>query len=150
MNQKNSQNSSSTPKPYPEADSSYQQVGKVSETASTAYAVRVDAKWGPPVRTIAGLAADDEVWSFVRTNDLFPYLETAIQLVRKTFLDVREMRLSYEPDPELPKFNSVVIWAKAPGTVEELFEQEKKYIRAFNEAISPEYRHQIGLFLGVV
>jgi len=138
----------STPKPYPEADSS-QPASKVAETASTAYVVRTDAKWRPPARTIAGLAADDEVWSFVRANDLLPHLETAIQLVRKTFFDVLEMRLSYELDPELPKFNSVVIWAKARGTVEELFELEKKYVRAFNEALPPEVRHQIGLFLGV-
>ena len=138
----------STPKPYPEADSS-QQAGKVSETASTAYATRTDAKWKPPARTIAGLAADDEVWAFVRANDLLPHLETAIQLVRKTFFDVREMRLSYELDPEIPKFNSIVIWVKAHGTVENLFEQEKKYVRAFNEAALPELRHQIGLFIGV-
>jgi hypothetical protein len=146
MSQENSSNS--TPQPYPDADSS-EQIGKVSEIASAAYAVRTDAKWIPPAQTIAGLAADDEVWTFVKANDLLSHLETAIQLVRQTFFDVREMRLSYEPDPELPKFNSIVIWAKAPGTVEELFEQEKKYTREFVEAVPPDRRHQIGLFLGV-
>lgn len=147
MSQENLSNA--TPKPYPEMDAS-QPMDKVAETVSTVYGVHSNINWKPPARTIAGLAADDEVWSFVRANDLLPHLETAIQLVRKNFLDVRDMRLSYEPDPELPKFNSVVIWAKAHGTVEALFEQEKKYVRAFNEALLPEIRHQIGLFLGVV
>jgi len=147
MSQENFSNS--TPKPYPEADSP-EQIGKVSETASAAYAVRTDAKWRPPAQTIAGLAADDEVWSFVKANDLLPHLETAIQLVRKNLAPVDEMRLSYELDPELPSFNSVVIWAKARGAVEEVFEQEKKYIREFVDAVPPDYRRQIGLFLGVV
>jgi len=149
MNQKNSQNSNSTPKPYPEGNSSSQQIGKVSETATAAYAVRTDAKWRPPARTIAGLSADDEVWAFVKANDLLPHLETAIQLARKSFLDVREMWLSYEPDPELPKFNSVVIWAKARGMVEELFEQEKKYIRAFNSVVPYESSYKIALLVSV-
>lgn len=140
--------STSNPKPYPEADSS-QQAGKVSETASTAYAVRTDVKWKPPARTIGGLVADDDVWTFVRANNLLLHLETAIQLVRANFSDVREIRLSYEPDPELPKFNSVVIWAKARGTVEELFEQEKKYIRAFNGVVPYENSYKIALLMSV-
>jgi len=148
MSQKNSQNSNSTPKPYPEADSS-QQIGQVAETASTAYAVRTDAKWKPPARTIAGLAADDEVWAFVKVNDLLPHLETAIQLARGTFSDVREMWLSYEPDPEIPKFNSIGIWVKAAGTPEELFEQYKKYVNLFTHDVPSEYRHQIGILVGV-
>lgn len=143
-----SQENPSKPKSYSEVDSS-QPFNKVSETVSTAYAARTDPKWKPPTRTIAGLAADDEVWAFVRANDLLQHLETAIQLVRQIFFDVREMRLSYEPDPELTSFNSIVIWAKAPGTVEELFEQEKKYTREFVEAVPPDRRHQIGLLLGV-
>jgi len=140
--------SNSNPKPYPEGDSS-QQISKVSETASTAYAVRTDAKWKPPARTIAGLAADDEVWSFVKANDLLPHLETAIQLARKTFGEVREMWLSYEPDPELPRFNSIGIWVKAAGTPEELFEQYKKYVNLFTHDVPSEYRHQIGMLVGV-
>jgi hypothetical protein len=146
MSQENFSNS--TPKPYPEADSS-EQIGKVAETVSTAYAARADAKWKPPARTIAGLAADEEVWSFVKANDLLPHLETAIQLARKTFLNVREMWLAYLPDPELPKFNSVGIWVKAVGTPEELFEQYKKYVSLFTHDVPSEYRHQIGMLVGV-
>jgi len=148
MNQKKSQNSNSTPQPYPEADSS-QPIGKVSETAVTAYAARTDAKWKPPARTIAGLAADEEVWSFVRTNDLLPHLETAIQLTRKTFPTLRELKLAYEPDPELPFFNAVVVYAKATGTVEALFEQETSYVRSFVRDIPHEQSHKIVMLLSV-
>jgi hypothetical protein len=69
--------------------------------------------------------------------------------VRKIFLDVREMRLSFEADPELPKFNSVAIWAKARGTVEDLFEQEKKYIRTFSSVVPYESSYKIVLLVSV-
>jgi hypothetical protein len=143
---KKSSKSKSAAKPYPEA--AHQPAGKVAEGVAT-YAVVSTPKPRIAARTIAGLAADDEVRTFVKANNLLPQLETAIRLARETFIDIREMWLSYEPDPELPKFNSIVIWVKTRGTVENLFEQEKKYIRAFNESIPPDFRHQIGLLLGV-
>ncbi|MGH7596210.1 MAG: hypothetical protein ACREOI_07650 [bacterium] len=148
MSQETSAKPDSTAKPYPEAESSSEQIGKVAEAVAT-YAVRSEPRWKAPSQKIAGLAANDEVWTFVKANDLLPHLETAIQLVRKTFLDVHEMWLSYEPDPEIPKFNSIGIWVKARGTVEVLFEQEKKYIRAFNEVVPSEHCHQISLLLGL-
>ncbi len=148
MSQEISSKPDSTHKPYPEAESSSEQIGKVAEGVAT-YEVLSKPQWKAPLPTIAGLVADDEVWSFVKANDLLPHLETAIRLAQEKFFDVLKIWLSYEPDPELPKFNSIVIWVKVRGTVEELFEQEKKYIRAFNEAIPPDYRHQIGLLLGV-
>ncbi|MDZ7359754.1 MAG: hypothetical protein ONB46_03365 [candidate division KSB1 bacterium] len=113
------------------------------------YTARSTPKPRAAARTIAGLAADDEVWAFVKANDLWPHLQTAILLVRETFFDVREMKLSYEPDPELPFFNSVVINVKSKGTVEKVFEQEQNYTRAFVEAISFEKRHQIGLLVSI-
>lgn len=134
-------------KPYPEVEST--STGKVAETAVATYTVHPTPKLKMPARTIAGLSADDEVWAFVKTHHLLPHLETAIRLVRETFLDVREIWLSYEPDPEIPKFHSIGIWVKARGAVEAVFEEEKKYIRAFNEAIPFEYRHQISLLLSV-
>jgi hypothetical protein len=148
MAEKKSSKSKSAAKPYPEAAN--QPAGKVAEAAAT-YGVRATPKLKipAPARTIAGLVADDEVWTFVKANDLLPHLETAIRLTRETFIDIRKIWLSYEPDPELPQFNSIVIWVKAHGTVENLFEQEKKYVRAFNESIPPDFRHQIGLLLGV-
>jgi hypothetical protein len=148
MAEKKSSKSKSAAKPYPEAAN--QPAGKVAEAAAT-HGVRATPKLKipAPARTIAGLVADDEVWTFVKANDLLPHLETAIRLTRETFIDIRKIWLSYEPDPELPQFNSIVIWVKAHGTVENLFEQEKKYVRAFNESIPPDFRHQIGLLLGV-
>ncbi len=147
MNQKKS---NSPPKPYPEGDSAPKPIGKVAETASVAYGMRTDTKWKPPpARTIAGLAADDEVWSFVRANGLLPHLETAIQLARRTFSDLREIRLTYDPDPELPFFNCVTINAKAKGTVEEVFAQDQNYTSVFVETIPAEKRHQITLHVGI-
>ncbi len=139
----------STPKPYSETEASSQQISKVAEVVAT-YAVRSTPMPKTLVRTIAGLAADDEVWAFVKANNLWPHLEMAIRLVRDKFVDVREIKLSYEPDPEIPKFNCIAINIKARGTVDELFEQDKKYIRAFVQAVPPECRHQITLFLSVI
>lgn len=138
------------PKPYPEADSARSdQIGKVAETATAAYGTRMDTNWKPPTRMIAGLAADDEVWSFVRANDLLPHLETAIQLTRKIFPTLRELTLAYEPDPELPFFNAIIIYARATGTVEALFEQETSYIRSFIRDIPYEQSHRIVMLLSV-
>ncbi|MCI0694932.1 hypothetical protein L0337_23350 [candidate division KSB1 bacterium] len=146
MAEKKSSKSKSAAKPYPET--AYQPAGKVAEALAT-YGVLATPKPKTAARTIAGLKADSEVWAFVDANNLLPHLQTAIRLARDTFIDIRKMWLSYEPDPELPKFNSIVIWVKARGTVENLFEQEKKYIRAFNESIPPDFRYQIDLLLGV-
>jgi len=142
------ENSTKAHKPYPEADSS-QQIGKVSEIASTAYAVRTDTKWKPSARTIAGLSADDDVWAFVKNNNLLSSLEIAIRLVRETFSTLQDIKLAYEPDPELSFFNAIVIYAKAVGTVAALFEQETKYVRAFGRNIPYEDSHKIVMLLGV-
>jgi hypothetical protein len=150
MSQETLQNSDSAAKPYPEAESAAAgQTDKVAEGVAT-YAVPAKQKLRTPARAIAGLAADDEVWAFVRANDLLPHLETAIRLVGESFIDVREIKLSYEPDPEIPKFNSVAINVKVRGTVEELFEQYKNYVRAFIRAVSNEHSHQIDLLLSVI
>jgi hypothetical protein len=147
MAEKKSFKSKSAAKPYPEA--AHEPAGKVAEGVAT-YTVHSMPKPRVTARTIAGLAADDEVWAFVKANSLLPHLETAIRLARETFIDIREMWLSYEPDPEIPFFNSVTIYAKAVGTVEEVFEQEKRYTRAFIQAIQSEKRHQITLLVSIV
>lgn len=150
MSQENSAKPDSNAKPYPEPEpeSSSGQVGKIAEGVAT-YAVSTIPKLKIPIRTIADVTADDEVWAFVKVNNLLPHLETAIRLVRETFADVREIRLSYEPDPEIPFFNSVTIYVKAVGTVEEVFEQEKRYTRAFIQAIQSEKRQQITLLVSI-
>jgi hypothetical protein len=146
MAEKKSFKSKSAAKPYPEAAN--QPAGKVAEGVAT-YIVRSTLKPRAAARTIAGLAADDEIWAFVKANNLRSHLETAIRLAREIFADVREIRLSYEPDPEILFFNSVTIYVKAVGTVEELFEQEKRYTRVFIQAIPPEKRHQITLLVSI-
>jgi len=146
MAEKKSSRSKSAAKPYHEA--ARKPAGKVAEGVAT-YTVRSTPKPRAAARTIAGLVADDEIRTFVKANDLRSHLETAILLVWETFSGVREMRLSYEPDPELPFFNSVAINVKAKGTVERVFEQEQNYTRAFVEAIPPEKRHQIGLLVSI-
>lgn len=146
MAEKKSSKSKSAAKHYPEATN--QPAGKLAEGVAT-YGVHTTSKPRTSARTIAGLKADQEVWVFVKANNLLPHLETAIRLARETFADMREIRLSYEPDPEIPFFNSVTIYVKAVGTVEELFEHEKRYTRAFIQAIPPEKRHQITLLVSI-
>lgn len=146
MAEKKSSKSTSAAKPYPEA--AHKPAGKVAEAVAT-YIVRSTPKLRTPARTIAGLVADDEARAFVKANDLRSHLETAIRLAWETFFEVRGMRLSYEPDPELPFFNSVAINVKARGTVEQVFEQEQNYTSAFVDAIPPEKRHQISLLVSI-
>jgi hypothetical protein len=147
MAEKRSSKSKSAAKPYPEAAN--QPAGKVAEGLAT-YTVRSTPKPRATVRTIAGLEADDEVWEFVKMNNLLPHLETAIRLTRETFPTWREMKLAYEPDPESSFFNAVVIYVKAVGTVEELFEQENRYIRAYGRHIPRELSQKIVMLLSVV
>lgn len=146
MAEKKSSKSKSAAKPYPEA--AHQPAGKVAEGVAT-YGVRVAPKPRAAARTIAGLKAEQEVWTFVKANNLLPSLETAIRLVRETFPTLQEIRLAYEPDPELPFFNAIVIYAKAAGTVETLFEQETKYVRVFGRNIPYEDSHKIVMLLSV-
>ncbi len=148
MADKKSSKSKSADKPYPEAESSSPQAGKVAEGVAT-YAAYATPMPKTPARTIAGLAADNDVWSFVTANNLLPYLETAIGLVRETFSTLREIKLAYEPDPELAFFNAVVIYVKASGAVEELFEQENGYVRSYIRYIPLEHSQKIVMLLGV-
>jgi len=127
MAEKKSSKSKSAAKPYPDADLSPEQVGKVAEAVAT-YALSTTSTLKTPARTIAGLAADDEVWAFVKANDLVPRLETAISLAQKAFLKLKEMKLSFAPDPEIPEFSSITIKIKAAGSIEELVEQNKTYV----------------------
>jgi hypothetical protein len=101
MAEKKSSKSKSAARPYPEAAN--QPAGKVAEAVAT-YTVRSTPKPRVVARTIAELAADGEVWAFVKANNLLSHLKTALRLARETFADVRELRLTYEPDPENPFF----------------------------------------------
>ena len=149
MSQETSAKPDSTAKQYPDAESSSEQVGKIAEGVAT-YIVHSTPKPRVAARTIACLVVDDEVWAFVKVNNLLPHLETAIRLAQEIFPTLREMKLAYEPDPESLFFNAVVIYVKAVGTVEELFEQENRYIRAYGRYISHELSQKIVMLLSVV
>ncbi|MGH7596706.1 MAG: hypothetical protein ACREOI_10160 [bacterium] len=103
-----------TSKPYPEQETPpAPQSDKIAEVVSP-YTARTEMKRGvtptrvmPPV--IAGLPASEEVWRFAQENALVPHLETAIRLVREAFKEIREIKLSYAPDPEIPHWEAVVI-----------------------------------------
>jgi hypothetical protein len=136
-------------KEYPMPDSAAANPTDKAAESVAAYISSMQPKLRASVRTIAGIPADDEVWTFVKANELLPDLEAAIQLAQQAFPAMREIKLSYEPDPEIPFFNSVVIHVKASGTVEELFEQDKNYIRMFTQAVPFEHSHQIVLMLSV-
>lgn len=139
--------SKSAANPYREA--AKQPAGKVAEGVAT-YTALSTPKPRVTARTIAGLAADDEVWAFVKANNLLVHLETAIRLARETLPTLREMKLAYEPDPESSFFNAVVIYVKAVGTVEELFEQENRYISAYGRYIPRELSQKMVMLLSDV
>ncbi|MGH7451473.1 MAG: hypothetical protein ACRENG_09030 [bacterium] len=141
----------SVDKPYPETESTTPaHTSRVAEALAT-YAVRSTSIPRTLVRTIAGLAADDMVWDFVNANNLLPYLEAAIRLARESFQKVSEIKLSFAPDPEIPSFASVAIKVKASGTVDQLVEQNRKYVSSFIQTVPSEHHEQIDLLLvGVV
>lgn len=144
MAEKKSSKSKSAVKPYPEAR--HTPAGKVAEAVST-YIVRSTPKPRTPARTIAGHVSEDEVWTFVKANDLLPHLETAISLAQKAFLKLKEIKLSFAPDPEIPDFSSIAIKIKAAGSIEELVEQNKTYVRFFIQSVPSEHHRQIDLLL---
>jgi hypothetical protein len=144
MAEKKSSKPKSAAKPYPEA--APQPAGKVAEAVAT-YIARSKPKPRVAARMIAGLAADDEVWTFVKANDLLPHLETAISLAQKAFLKLKEIKLSFASDPEIPEFSSITIKIKAAGSIEELVEQNKAYVRFFIQSVPSAHHHQIDLLL---
>jgi hypothetical protein len=146
MSQETSAKPNSTAKPYPGVESSSEQVGKVAEGVAT-YTVVSTPKPRIAARTIAGLAADDEVWAFVKANDLSPHLETAISLAQKAFTKLKEIKLSFSPDHEFPEFSSIVIKIKAAGSIKDLVGQNKAYVHFFIQSVPSEYHHQIDLLL---
>ncbi|MCI0694934.1 hypothetical protein L0337_23360 [candidate division KSB1 bacterium] len=146
MSQDTSAKPDSTAKPYPETESSSEQVGKIAEGVAT-YAVRATPKSRTPARTIVGLVADDEVWAFIKANNLLPSLETAIGLAQKAFPGLSGMTLSYEADPEIPQFASVAIKIQAAGKIDDLVEQNKNYVRSFIQSVPAKHHHQIDLLL---
>lgn len=98
---------------------------------------------------IAGLPASEEVWRFAQENALAPHLETAVRLVRESFKGVKEIKLSYAPDPEIPHWESIVIDLHVTGDVNELQNPYTDYIHAFVKAVPNEDRRKINLLLWI-
>ncbi|MGH7455637.1 MAG: hypothetical protein ACRENG_30055 [bacterium] len=115
-----------------------------TETRRSAYLKKVE----PPA--IAGLPASEEVWRFVQENALVSHIETTVRLVRESFKAIREIKLSYAPDPEIPHWESIVIDLYVTGSVDELLLSDQNYRRAFIAAVPNEKQVKINLLIWVL
>ncbi|MDZ7289596.1 MAG: hypothetical protein ONB44_08920 [candidate division KSB1 bacterium] len=144
-----------TPKPYPEQETTpATEMDKVAEALSP-YIARTETRRGiPPKKVelprIAGLPASEEVWRFAQENALVPHIETTVQLAREAFKDIREIKLSYAPDPEIPHWEAIVIDLYVSGSVDELLGADQNYRRAFITAVPNEQQVKINLLVWVV
>jgi hypothetical protein len=144
-----------TTKPYPEQETPpATQSDKVAEAPSPYIAHMETRRSVPPKKVelprIAGLPASEEVWRFAQENALAPHIETAVRLVRESFKGIREIQLSYAPDPEIPHWESIVISLYVTGSVDELLHADQNYRRAFVTAVPDEQQVKINLLVWVV
>jgi hypothetical protein len=107
------------------------------------YVARTETKRGafqkqaePP--RIAGLPASEEVWRFAQENGLAPHVETAIRLAQESFKEIRNIRLDYMVDPEVPNRAILEIHIYVTGLMDELLQADTNYIRAINNTIPDE------------
>lgn len=144
-----------TSKPYPEQEIPLAaQSDQVAEAVSP-YIVRTEARRDVPLKKaepprIAGLPAFEEVWRFAQENALAPHVETAVRLVRESFKEIREIKLSYVPDPEIPHWEAIVIDLYVTGSVDKLLRSDQNYRRAFIAAIPKEQQVKINLLVWIV
>jgi hypothetical protein len=137
-------------KPYTEAESV--QPNKVAEAVSAPYLIRAATERGTYYRPsapryIAGLPASDEVWNVAQVHALVPHIETAVRLAREHFKEIREIKLTYSPDPEIPHWDSIEINLYATGSIDELMQAEDNYRCAFIANVPGEHRFKICLLL---
>lgn len=138
----------STPKKYLEADAIPHEKLKVSEPVA-AYVISPPADTAAVAtksRRIAGLEASDEVWEFAQKHRLVTHLETAVRLVKESFRDIRTMYLAFDPDPEEPSLDGIIIQIKVGGLMDEWNEQYKAYALRFLDEIPNDVRSRICLF----
>jgi hypothetical protein len=136
------------PKPYPEADSIPREKLKVSEPVA-GYVISppaATATMAAKSRRIAGLEASDEVWDFAQKHRLAPHLETAVRLVKESFHDIRTLYFTFDPDPEEPSLDGIIIHIKVGGAMEEWNNQYKAYALRFIDKIPNDVRGKICLF----
>ena len=126
---------------------------KVSDSLATYTATPSTKSWKhsiPPHR-IGGLEASDEVWQFAQKHQLIIPLEQTIRITRESFHDLGSLRLTFDPDPEIPNLDGIGVRAKLKS--EDLEEWERQY-RVFQERFLREVPHdsqdKICLFLGSV
>jgi hypothetical protein len=140
-------------KKYREPESPPTESNKVAESVST-YIPNTETtrslsfKKETPL-CIAGLPASEEVWRFAQENRLASHLETALRLVRESFKEIKEIRLSYEPDPEIPHWESIVIDLHVTGDMNALQNAYTDYIHEFVKAVPNEDRGKINLLLWI-
>jgi hypothetical protein len=135
-------------KKYPESKPAPVEQSKVAEPVAS-YAPSVTTSVTKPKaksRRIAGLDASDEVWNFAQKHRLVPHLETAVRLVKESFKNIRTMYLTFDPDPEEPKLDGIIIHITIGGATEEWENQYKVYALRFIEEIPNDIRSKICLF----
>ena len=140
MGNKSASQSDSTPRSYEEAKPART---KAAEPAAGYVATP------PQKRALASrvIPAPEKVWQFARSNGLVSSLETTAQLVRESFRDLKEMTLSYEPDPEIENWEAVAINVKAGGSLDELQKQYLDCLQKILHAVPSSQHHQIDLLI---
>jgi hypothetical protein len=134
MSQKTSAKPGSTAKPYPEAESSSEQVGKVAEGVAT-YAYTPLPKTASVQHQIAGIAASEEVWRFAAANEIVSHLETAVRLVRESFQKVIDVRFTHDIDQEVDNESWITLRVQVQGSLEDLVRQHWTYTEAIVRAV---------------
>lgn len=135
-------------KKYPGPEQSPVEQSKVAESVAS-YATAVSTSATTLVaksRRSAGLEASNEVWEFAQRHRLVPHLETAVRLARESFRDIRMMYLTFDPDPEEPKLDGIVIHIKVGRPVDEWEKQYKVYALRFVKEIPNKFHSKICLF----
>lgn len=135
-------------KKYPESKPNSSRPSKVAESvaAYTASPAATKRKSLAKSRRIAGLEASEEVWGFAQKHQLMPHLETAIGLVKASFRDLRSIYLTFDPDPEEPNLDGIIIQIKTGESIEEREKRYRAYALRFIQEVPNDIRSKICLF----
>ncbi|MCI0692299.1 hypothetical protein L0337_09885 [candidate division KSB1 bacterium] len=135
-------------KKYPEPKPRSSRPSKVAESVAgyTVSPTIPKRKSSTKIRRIAGLEASDEVWEFAQKHRLVPHLETAVRLVKESFRDLRSIYLTFDPDPEEPNLDGIIIHIKTGESIKEREKQYRAYALRFIQEVPNEVRSKICLF----
>ncbi len=134
MSRETSTKPDSVAKPYPDAESSSEQAGKVAEGVAT-YTCAPLKKTAAVQHQIAGIAVSDEVWRFAVANEIVSHLETAARLARESFRKVIDVRFTHDIDQETENDSWITLRAKVQGALEELVREHWIYMEAIVRAV---------------